>query len=174
MATKNKFWTGEKLLSFSAVFISVLTLIVFLYQTSLIRKQQYASAFPYVSLGHHGWDSKNYRFVIDNGGVGPAIITKVTIEDNKGNIYHDVVNYIDANITDEDSIEYFFANISPGRLLSEKDYVEVIGVGDGKLSTADHLGKLLNPDKVKIEIEYESIYGETWVASNAADYPLKK
>ncbi len=32
------FWTGDKLLSIAAVFVSLLTLVVFIYQTNLIRK----------------------------------------------------------------------------------------------------------------------------------------
>jgi len=40
---KQPFWNNEKLLGISALLVSTMSLIVFVYQTDLLRKQQYMS-----------------------------------------------------------------------------------------------------------------------------------
>ncbi len=55
---------SDKILSLSAMFISICTLVVFLYQTNLIRKQQYMSVYPHLLLGNYGTWTPNYKFVL--------------------------------------------------------------------------------------------------------------
>lgn len=171
---KNKFWSSEKLLSATALFVSACTFIVFLYQTNLIRKQQYMSVFPYVTMGNYGVDTKNYKYVISNDGIGPALIKNVKIIDGQGKKYKDIEDYIDDNIAETDTVGYYYSNVRKGRLIPENESIEVIAINDGKFESADFIYSLLNTKDVLIEIEYESIYGETWVITNSSDYPVKK
>lgn len=55
---KKRFWNTDKLMSFLAILLSVGTLLVFIYQTNLIRKQQYAAVYPYLEMGFHGRGTK--------------------------------------------------------------------------------------------------------------------
>jgi len=171
---KKAFWSSEKLLSATALLVSVSTFIVFIYQTNLIRKQQYMSVFPYVTMGNYSAKSKNYKYVVQNDGIGPALIKSVKVVDGKGKKYDDIVDYIRYNVSETDSIGFYFANIQKGWLIPEKEIVEVIGISDEKLKSGKVIYSLLNAENLLIEIEYESIYGETWVVSNISGYPIKK
>lgn len=167
-------WTSEKILSISAIFISVCTLIVFLYQTNLIRKQQYMSVFPYIQIGNYGVGSPYYKYVIRNDGIGPALIKSINITDKHGKSYSDIVDYVNSTISEKDSIGFYYANITKGRLIPEKDFVEVIVVDDKKIKSSEHLHNILNANGVNVEIEYESIYGESWLITNKMISPEKK
>jgi len=171
---KKAFWTSEKLLSLTAVFVSICTLIVFLYQTNLIRKQQYMSVFPYVTIGHYGTSTKNYKLVISNDGIGPALIKAVKVKDKQGKLYTDIVDYVNAIITENDSIGFGYSNIYKGRLIPEKEIVEIIVVSDGKLESSERMLEVLTAEGLFIELKYESIYGETWVVTNEMNYPEKR
>jgi hypothetical protein len=167
------FWTSDRLLSLSAVLISVCTLIVFLYQTNLIRKQQYMSVFPYVNLGHSGSFTENYTLILQNNGIGPAIIKSVEVESSDGEKYADIVEYVADNVTENDSADYFFANLFAGRLIPEKETIELLGINDANLETAIKLRELLDEEVVSIKIIYESIYGEQWTLTNSKGIPIK-
>jgi len=171
---KKGFWSGEKLLSATALLVSVCTLVVFLYQTNLIRKQQYMSVFPYVTMGNAGSETINYKYIVENDGIGPALIKSVKILDGQGKKYDDLVDYVRDNVSETDSMGFYYANIRKGRLIPEKEFIEVIGISDKKFESAELLSSLLNSEGLLIEIEYESIYGETWVVTNISSFPVKK
>jgi len=170
---KPKFWTSEKLLSLTAVAISVCTLVVFLYQTNLIRKQQYMSVFPYVSIASAGGNTPNYKYLLLNNGIGPAIITSLKIRDNVGNEYPDVVDYVTATLTDKDTVGYYYSSIYTGRLLPQNEVVEVISLNDEKYESSIRLSEILSPENYTLEIEYKSIYGERWLVTNQKREPVK-
>ncbi|MGB5387768.1 MAG: hypothetical protein WBN20_13370, partial [Eudoraea sp.] len=52
-------WNSDKILSLSAMSISVLTLIIFIYQTNLMSKQNYLSILPYVQISISNDTAKN-------------------------------------------------------------------------------------------------------------------
>ena len=169
----NKFWTSEKILSFAAISISLLTLFVFLYQTNLIRKQQYMSVLPYLEMGNYGTNSNAYKYVLKNNGVGPAILKSVKVGIKNGKIYNDVVDYVRVNLTKKDTIQYYYSNLNLGKLIPEKETIDVIVVNDNKIKSSQRLYQIFNKDSLLIQIEYESIYGEKWVIENGTKFPKK-
>lgn len=168
------FWTTDKLLSFTAIFISMLTLIVFLYQTNLIRKQQYMSVLPYLELGNYGTGTDNYRFVLENNGIGPAIITHVEVKGKEGRKYRDIIDYVRDHLTETDSVNFYYSNVVTGRLLPEKEQVEIITVNDGQERSSDRIYEILHQEDLFIEIGFESVYGEQWIVDNKNRYPIKR
>ena len=68
-------WNSDKLLSLSAISISFITLIIFIYQTNIMSRQNYISIMPYLDLSTTN-DVSDYHFELNlkNHGVGPAII----------------------------------------------------------------------------------------------------
>ena len=168
-----KFWSSDKILSISAMLISLLTLIVFLYQTNLIRKQQYMSVLPYLEMGNYGTNTNNYKYIVENNGVGPAILKSVKVTAASGRIYTDIIDYVEANLTPKDTLGYHHSNLSPGMLLPEKETIYPISVYDKKIKSGKRLYDILNADSLKIEIEYESIYGEKWVIESGDSFPKK-
>ena len=90
---KKKFWNSDKILSLSAMFISLCTLIVFIYQTELIRVEQHKSVYPYLSLSNGGSGNINYRYILENKGIGPAVLTSIKVTDSEGKVFDDIVDF---------------------------------------------------------------------------------
>ena len=169
----SKYWTGDKLLSIAAIILSLSTLIVFIYQTNLIRKQQYMSVFPYLELGDYGISTKNYKFVLENAGIGPALIKDFKVI-YQGKVYEeDIATFLPRIIDPKDTIGFYYANLEAGRLIPPNSPIELLGISDKKLKSANRLYDLVHKDDLTIEIEYESIYGERWQLSNTSSVPLK-
>ncbi|NJB70100.1 hypothetical protein GGR42_000562 [Saonia flava] len=182
---KPKFWTSEKVLSLSALLVSLLTLAVFIYQTQLIRKQQYMSVYPHLNFANIGGHTLEYTYVLKNDGVGPAFIRSVKVNGPNGKSYKDVINYVEENLAKNDSVLFYYANLSEGRLVSAEEEIPIItlmnkektrelNLSDNTLEKSNKLYDILNNDSLKIEIEYESIYGEKWVLKNGGSGPVKK
>lgn len=180
-----KYWNSEKLLSLTALLVSLLTLAVFIYQTSLIRKQQYMSVYPHLRLGNGGTGTLNYQFTLANEGIGPAFITDLKIYAGQGKVYDDVVDYVDSHINEEDSVWYMHSNLSPGVLippqdsyvlimLADREMTDELGVAPNTLEGAARLYHVLNNDSLEIEITYASIYGEEWTITNGTTIPEKQ
>jgi len=187
---KAKFWTSEKLLSLTALLVSLITLIVFVYQTKLIRQQQYASVYPYLALGNEYSGTFKYKYILVNEGIGPAIIDEIKVYTNETEVYGDVIDYVDAAMMEEDSIWYVHSNLNVGKLVpAEKkifliqvvgaDLLKELGIENvedlptNTLNGAKALHQVLNNDSLTIEITYSSIYGETWVLRNGGNPPQK-
>lgn len=73
---ENKFWNADKIISLTAMLVGVGSLFVIIYQTNLIRTQQYASVMPYLSMGS-AYNYGQIEIQITNNGLGPAFIKDV-------------------------------------------------------------------------------------------------
>ena len=65
----------ELLLAAVAFFVSAATLGVYLYQARMMCAQQHASVWPYLEATYSNVD--DYRLVVRNKGVGPALVRQV-------------------------------------------------------------------------------------------------
>lgn len=170
---RKQFWSSDKILSISAMLISIGTLMVLVYQTELIRKQQFASALPNLEI----WRSRGkdyYRLIITNTGVGPAFVERVVTR-VKGKDYEmDVPEfYYDHLDLVGDTLEFISSNIVPGRVIQPGKEINMIEV---QQSPEDASGWLdfMDRDSVELRITYRSIYGETWTCSNLNLIPRKE
>ncbi|MEL6720706.1 MAG: hypothetical protein AAFO82_23410 [Bacteroidota bacterium] len=170
---KERFFNSEKILSLSAMFISLCTLFVFVYQTRLIREQQHMSVFPYLQMGNGGTNTPNYIYALRNTGIGPAIITDIKVQRGKGKIFTDLNAYVKANKNPEDTITYYHRNLHTGMLIPEKEVINIIELKKGKIEDGKKLFDILNTSDLQIEIEYESIYGDKWKITNSKLVPEK-
>ena len=169
-----KLLSGEKVLSFSAILISIMTLLVFLYQTNLVRQQQFMSVYPYLSLGNFYVNSENYEYVLKNDGIGPALIKSVKVTDKTGKSYNDIVDFLNAKLKKSDSVRFFYANLFPGRLVPEKEKLVLVGLNNGDKRKSKILFRILNREGLVVNIEYASIYGEVWSISNIENAPTSQ
>lgn len=181
---KNHFWTSEKLLSLSALLVSLLTLVVFVYQTRLIQKQQYMSVYPHLVLSNFYSGSLNYKYALINQGIGPAIIQKIEVRDSSGKSYESITDYLITKISKSDSIWIYNSDIYEGRFIPAEQEIALFGMVDQEetemmnlppntIDGANYLAELLNSDDLLIEITYKSIYDESWTISNQADVPIQ-
>jgi len=167
----------DRLLGLSAMLISLLTLIIFMYQTSIINEQSRLSVKPMLafnSIQSISSDSViSFSQILKNKGLGPAIISKSKI------IYKEKEYQLD--------FEAFFNKVYP----KIEDYGELITVNSvlekGILSSGEdnvlfsyrtkisEVPKLLAYLQIhdmeeelpwEIKINYTSMYEEEWKASN--------
>ncbi len=175
--TKKSFST-EMIIGLMAMVISLSTLIVFVYQTNLIRKQQHMSAYPHLSIGHMSSVSEDYRFALTNKGVGPAFITSVDVKDADGKSYDTLLDYVRDNISDKDSINLNYSDIMEGFLIAEKESIDLFKLSDrfeesNTIHAANALREMLIANNLKLSISYKSIYGDSWTIRNGATIPAK-
>ncbi len=161
---KRRFWSSEKILSISAILVSIGTFAMFAYQTSIMRKQQHMSVYPYLQFANYYNYSTNYKFVLSNKGVGPAIVNfaKISI---KGRIQEKDLAFYLGKITTKrkDSVNFYTSNINKGQLIAEKETIEIVELIEGNsLKSSIELYNLMHNDSLDFIIEYESVYGEKW------------
>jgi hypothetical protein len=164
---KDSFWTSEKMIGLAALFTSILTLIFFVYEITLTRKQSYAAVYPALYMQNAGSFTSRYSLIIRNKGVGPAIISDVSIHYN-GAKFDELNSYLNDRIrknykNDRDSINYMFSSMSSGDIISPGEEIELVVTPNKKSS--DVLVSLINDEHLKIEIKYKSIYDEEWVTT---------
>ncbi|WKN45731.1 hypothetical protein [Tunicatimonas pelagia] len=175
---KKNFWNSDKFLSLLAFLISMGTFTTFAYQTYLIQKQQYASVLPYLMITPYSDGGGKYikwRIGLANNGVGPAFINNVKIyyqdsiyEQSPSSFYFNSINH-------SDSADFAISNvdISPGYVLPAGKTIFLIG-SSSEYSAAVINTLFVNSDeRAIIEIEYSSIYDETWRIRSDDPIPKK-
>ncbi|MEO1032290.1 MAG: hypothetical protein AAFX55_12835 [Bacteroidota bacterium] len=176
MAKKRINWSTEKIMSTSALFISVISLIALLYQSYLAReenkltqKQQSASVLPYLSQWISN-SSEGFKIVVGNKGVGPAFIEKVELSiDSTYNFNNtdDLFAHIFETTKGMDTINYLTSTFKKGVVLPANETVELIQIMDK--NHVQVFSKTLATKDLKFLIEYEDIYGARWSISNTND-----
>ncbi len=159
--TKSKFWKDSNtLLTFSAIFISAVTLFILIYQTSLAskqfdleQKQQLASVMPYVQVLIGNANSNEFIIMIENFGIGPASIKKINMH-YKGEVYEDV-DYptMYEILTSDESYDGFrdvYSNILAGSLLPANRRIEHMKIVKGDRDNV--WDDIFQSDEMEIEI----------------------
>lgn len=166
-------WTTDKIMSTSALFISVLSLVGLMYQSylareenKLIQMQQSASVLPYL----HQWYSEyqdNYRLIIGNKGVGPAFIKHVEITLDSTKYFdntNDLFNEIFRTTKSFDTIPYNMSNLVAGFVLPANQDISLIIIEQKQNINA--FKTVLNQRQIDFKIVYEDVYGTQWQLSN--------
>lgn len=156
-----RFWNADKIVSIGAMVVSIGSLFVIVYQTNLIRKEQYVSVMPYLELESNTVQTKPLKIFLGNTGLGPALIKEVRVH-YKGKVF------------EEDLVNFYLENFAKG-------YTEIEGIRVGELIPANAVITLLESGddtshekmvelltafgegEAVFEIVYASIYGEKWI-----------
>lgn len=160
---KRRNWSTDRIVSLSAILISFITLVVFIYQTNLMAEQQRMSTMPYLTYGFSGTGTPEFAVFLSNDGLGPAFIESIQIS------YQDTVYDMDlptflysGKIADMDSVDnVYHANIFPGQLIPAGKEISIFQVDNSK-EDADRLLSLLMNLGLKVELIYHSAYQERW------------
>ncbi len=181
MAKKIK-WNTERILGISAMGISFITLVIFIYQTNLMSKQNYLSILPYLSLSTSDNAQDNtFSLTLDNYGVGPAIIESVNLKyqgENEDLIKYDddIFAYFRAKSSILDSIKNVsYSTLDVGLAIPAGTKYNLISINKSakdyelfKKNLEDFLEK-----GFYFEIFYKSIQDEHWKISNTSQGPIK-
>lgn len=166
-------WTNDKILSTSALFISVISLVALIYQSYLAReenklnqKQLSASVLPYLNQWFSDYD-KTYRFVIGNKGVGPAFIedVEIVLDNNiKFDNSDDLFKYIFKNNKALDTIPHFTSTLIKGFVLPANEKIHVLEVP--YTTNSNFIRQELSKSNIQYKITYKDVYGTKWLLSN--------
>ena len=172
---KKKFWTSDKLVGFTAMFISLLTLYIFVRQTNIMEEQSHLSVMPYLRLDTSDrMGEKIYSIDLVNYGVGPALIEKSTIFYKEETHNMPLIDFLKENFRVMDSIvPTNITSMEPGTAIRAGDKINLITVG-GQKSYTDFL-MLLNQlleENLNWEIQYKSIYDDRWKISTPLNTPI--
>ncbi|MGB5236879.1 MAG: hypothetical protein WBM43_14370 [Flavobacteriaceae bacterium] len=175
-------WNSDKILSLSAMCISFLTLVIFIYQTNLMSKQNYLSILPYLQLAYSNNPAENsYSLSIKNHGVGPAIIESVTME-YKGKQYDlsdfddDLYTFLVSLEPELDSVvSTDTSTLNKGIAIPANSSYLIFNVYDSKKDYLLFTQKLkeLEENGLRYEIKYRSIQNEHWLIHETSDGPVK-
>ena len=158
--------TSDKILTFTALFISCLALIVSIVQTKILQKQSQASVWPRVDLLDSS-SPEHFRLSVSNQGVGPAIISHIeyTYKDTSFYSLPKLVTHLGTIKAKEDKrkneqipLDFTYAEIIPGRVIKPEESIDIYNALD---SFAVSLGRQYLYD-VKFQIDYCSIYNDCW------------
>lgn len=173
-------WNSERVLSISAMAISFITLIIFIYQTNLMRRQNHLSIMPYLMLSTTN-DSGNSTFEINlkNHGVGPAIIESVAIA-YRGKRY-DLTDYENHLYTLLSSLEpaldslvhVSYGTLDRGIAIPANTTYNVLAVREDQkdFQLISSVFKEMVSGGLDYEIVYKSIQDERWVIHDGSEGP---
>ncbi len=166
-------WTSDKIMSTSALFISVISVIALIYQSYLARednrltqKQQSASALPHLNQWFSEYEG-SFKLIIGNKGVGPAFIKKVELtldSAKKFNNTDDLFKELFATTKGFDTIPYVTSTLVSGFVLPANDDIKIIEINDAQHIAA--FKQMLNKRKITFAITYQDVYGTQWLLSN--------
>jgi hypothetical protein len=164
MNSKPKFWNADKIVSLSAILISLATMTIYLYQTHLIIKQQHASVMPYLMVGQSSLNDNHMVVNLQNNGLGPAFVEKFNVY-YQGKKYEncDLATFFNHYNLKKDTIQFGYGNLVVGQLIPANKEIEILLVSNNKKEAYKLRKYFWGMDKpIELEIIYSSIYGEKW------------
>jgi len=173
----------DRLLGVSAMIISVLTLIIFIYQTSIINQQSKLSVKPQLSfilIQAENDSIMSFEQIVKNKGLGPAIIKNTSIYYDKKTYSIDFENFVFEKFPEvEKYVELKKnTNIIEGGIISSNESITVYKI-ELKKSKISDVFKYLDFDtqnvepKWQLEIEYTSMYeDEIWKINDTENTPM--
>lgn len=150
----------ELLIALLAVFISFLTLFVYLYQSTIMKTQQKMSVWPHVTFGP-SWGSDYFTINLVNKGVGPAIIKNINVEINNRQIdgIHEIMKFVPDSLQSE----YNYSSLFVGQVIMAGEKIQLFQ--NRNTETIQHLLKIMETEKIKIEVCYCSVYKDCWTST---------
>jgi hypothetical protein len=150
---------SELTVALSAIFVSIVTLFVYIYQANIMRKQQYASVWPHVIWDMTISSEEGFYISIYNKGVGPAFIRSTSLT-YKGETMSDPLMYLTKIVGNIDSLNRWNVSVD-NRVIGAGEEIRLV-----QLSGRDIINKL--PADVYRDTEFQicfcSVYEDCWTS----------
>lgn len=165
--------SADRLVSVSAIVVSLGTLFIILYQTNLTRQEQKASVMPYLQFAPNN-NSGMSNIYLENNGLGPALITSYRIF-NREKEYQSVQELSKDYAIDQvpgSSVDMMY----PGRLLAPDEFIKHIShfKNDSTNFIFDNFQFFYESNdeqKLIIEVVYQSVYKDQWMIRSNWRHP---
>ncbi len=175
--------TVDRILGVSAILISLLTLIMFIYQTNLMHKQSRLSVMPrlgFTTAYDHNDSVVVYSALIKNKGIGPAIINsaKIILEGKEYKL--DMEDFFDEAFPKLDEYGNFnrLSNLGEGNTLAAGEIKKLFSY-EFLITDIEKISAYMQLEDedtfpFNMEVEYSSIYDEKWrIDIQKGGYPIK-
>jgi hypothetical protein len=166
----------DRILSLTAMFVGVGSLVTLAYQAGLTRQSQHASMRPYLYIQLQS-NAQGVHVLLSNSGIGPALIDDVTIHYKGRDIAADPYDFF-LGLSDENKkLPLGVDKVQKGRLIPAGATIQMMG-SDGSEKLLPDMLRLFEiaevprswyadagaagGDKAVIDITFESVYGDRW------------
>ncbi|MEM1042183.1 MAG: hypothetical protein AAGI91_06085 [Bacteroidota bacterium] len=146
----------DLIVSGAAIFISLCTLVVLLYEARITREQQRAAVWPYVEIGL-GFGNGGFVVRTANQGVGPARIRamEVRVGGEPVRTWQEMLAALGFTSTD------FTADRTNGRVLPGQSSIASFGAQVAE-PTGPFQEAYLQGERLVFEVCYCSVYDDCW------------
>ncbi len=173
----------DRIMGVSAIMISLLTLLMFIYQTNIMHTQSRLSVMPRLGFStsfNHSDSIIYFSTSIKNKGIGPAIINAVKISHDKTEYNLDFYDFFMKVFPKVEDFGEFkkFSNIVDGSTLAANESKVLFAFEFDEEKMEDLYGYLKIGEEEElpfdIQIDYSSIYDEEWrIDINRGGHPIK-
>jgi hypothetical protein len=153
---------SEMIVALSAVFVSVATLFVYIYQARIMQGQQHAAVWPHLEWRYGYRSDDGFVLTVVNKGVGPAIVksSEMTYD---GNRVSDARELLSKSLN-MDSVSFFYSSVD-NMVIAPNEKVEVfhVYVRDSQEYLKYQLALEHFYSKFSYEMCFCSIYNDCWL-----------
>jgi len=160
--TRQSKYRSEWIVATAAMTVSILSLVVYIYQAKIMQEQQQTSVWPYLEWTVTTSTTDGFYISVINKGVGPAIVkkTRLTLDSTETNSVQLTRDLFGKKI---DSLWAFYTSVND-RVLAPGEEVRLLHVKDGAHARLVLPSPELLFRRVTYEITFASIYGDCWTS----------
>lgn len=151
---------SEMIVAFAAIFVSLATLLVYLYQARIMQNQLHTSVWPYVEWLYSNAENQ-FVITVENKGIGPAIVKRVEMKLDGSQVHGNAALF--KKLLGRNNFDFINSTVE-GRVILPGEKVEMVHVYDS--AAAHAIDSLLLWDNSKhtfeLEICYCSVYDDCW------------
>lgn len=162
---------GVLITSFAALFVYIRQTNIMSEQSRILLEQTKSNAWPHISLdmwiGDRNGEIVTYKYLVQNKGIGPAIIesVKISYEDTyieSWSEFYQVIQVPDSIVISQSTQNIHARVLAANESISVVDWSTSEGLND---NTDLAMYIFERAEKIKIEICYKSIHDDTWTVS---------
>ena len=143
-----------------AIFINLITVFVYIYQTNLMQEQQHSSVWPYIEWKAVYNQNDGFVLKMSNYGIGPALIVNKTIRLNGEEQPN--LDSLFSKLIGTSQFPHLTDDIQK-RVLSANSSINIFRTTDPRWS--ELLFIAFQENEFEMEVCYESIYKDKWMST---------
>ncbi|MFK7936158.1 MAG: hypothetical protein AB8G22_21770 [Saprospiraceae bacterium] len=161
---KNKLFTFQNIGTLLALCISILALLVSVYEANILKSQQKAMVWPYLKV-NPSYGSEGFSLIAVNNGTGPALVKSIelTYDGKQFKTYDELLDYIKPD-----------RKVSYGQLRMRNLNNTVMRAGEVRevfhmAWTAETREMVESASEIEFKIQYASVLNDYWIYDSKTD-----
>lgn len=156
----------ESVVAFAAIVVSVMTMLVYIYQAKIMQQQQHASVWPYVEWQMTVDPTEGFFIKVVNKGIGPAIIKSTSLKFDNESL--STLDYVRKVVGKMDSSALYFTSLDD-QVLSAGEEALLFKIKTPSQGIVNlHILNDSIYNRTHYEICFCDVYGDCWTSSGRA------